>query len=84
MKHHVEDMHWHLWEAVVLQAHSMYHKGLVSQGLEIEVNAITKETQTSGRFSEDLRARACLVADALVPNTKEWQRLVAIEYAEMP
>lgn len=82
--HDVEDMHWYLWEAISLQAHDMYQKRLVSQGLEIEVNSITKETQASGRFSEDLRTRACRVADALVPNTKEWRRLVAIEYEEMP
>lgn len=80
---HVEDMHWHLWEAIVIQAHDMYHKGLISRDLETEVDAITKETQDSGKFTEILRTRACLVAGALEPNAKEWQRLVAIEYEEM-
>ncbi|QQG33478.1 hypothetical protein [Pectobacterium phage PcCB7V] len=80
---HVEDMHWHLWEAIVLQARDMYSKGLVSKGLDIEVTAITRETVATGEFSEDLRTRACLVAQALEPNAEEWQKAVAIEYEEM-
>lgn len=79
----VEDMHWHLWEAIAVQANDMYYKGFVSKGLDIEVSAITQETQTSGRFSADLRQRACLVAEALTPHVKEWQKAVAIEYEEM-
>ncbi|AEZ66281.1 hypothetical protein CB7_160 [Pectobacterium phage vB_PatM_CB7] len=80
---HVDDMHWHLWEAIVLQARDMYSKGLVSKGLDIEVTAITRETVATGEFSEDLRTRACLVAQALEPNAEEWQKAVAIEYEEM-
>lgn len=80
----IEDMHWHLWEAIVIQARDMYSKGLVSKELDDEVTAITHATQTSGRFSDDLRSRACLVDEALKPNAEEWHRLLAIEYAEMP
>lgn len=79
----VEDMHWHLWEAIAVEAHDMYRKGFVSKGLDIEVSAITQETQNSGRFSDDLRQRACLVVDAINPHVKEWQKAVAIEYEEM-
>lgn len=80
---HVDDMHWHLWEAIMLQARDMYSKGLVSKGLNIEVTAITRETVATGKFSEDLRTRACLVAQALEPNEEEWQKAVTIEYEEM-
>lgn len=79
----VEDMHWHLWEAIAVEAHDMYRKGFVSKGLDIEVSAITQETQNSGRFSADLRQRACLVVEAINPHVKEWQKAVAIEYEEM-
>lgn len=79
----VEDMHWHLWEAIAVEAHDMYHKGFVSKGLDIEVSAITQETQNSGRFSDALRQRACLVVEAINPHVKEWQKAVAIEYEGM-
>lgn len=80
---HVDDMHWHLWEAIAVEAHDMYRKGFVSKGLDIEVSAITQETQNSGRFPEALRQRACLVVEAINPHVKEWQKAVAIEYEEM-
>lgn len=80
---HVDDMHWHLWEAIVIEARDMYRKGFVSKKLDSEVTAITRETQKSGRFSEDLRQRACLVAETLEPHTEEWRKVVAIEYEEM-
>lgn len=80
---HVDDMHWHLWEAIAVEAHDMYRKGFVSKGLDIEVSAITQETQNSGRFCEALRQRACLVVEAIDPHVKEWQKAVAIEYEEM-
>lgn len=80
---HVDDMHWHLWEAIVLQARDMYYKGFVSKELNAEVTAISCETVASGKFSEDLRTRACLVAEALEPNAEEWRKAVAIEYEEM-
>ncbi|AFH21077.1 hypothetical protein CL97_gp193 [Cronobacter phage CR9] len=80
---HVDDMHWHLWEAIAVEAHDMYRKGFVSKGLDIEVSAITQETQSSGRFSEALRQRACLVVEAINPHVKEWLKAVAIEYEEM-
>lgn len=79
----VEDMHWHLWEAIAVEAHDMYRKGFVGKDLDIEMSAITQETQNSGRFSEALRQRACLVVDAISPHVKEWQKAVAIEYEEM-
>lgn len=80
---HVDDMHWHLWEAIVLQAQDMYYKGFVSKELNAEVTAISCETVATGKFSEDLRTRACLVAEALEPNEEEWHKAVAIEYEEM-
>lgn len=80
---HVDDMHWHLWEAIVLQARDMYYKGFVSKELNAEVTAISCETVATGKFSEDLRTRACLVAQALEPNAEEWQKAVAIEYEGM-
>lgn len=80
---HVDDMHWHLWEAIVLQARDMYYKGFVSKELNAEVTAISCETVATGKFSEDLRTRACLVAEALESNEEEWHKAVAIEYEVM-
>ena len=80
---HVDDMHWHLWEAVCVEAHDMHSKGFIGKELDEEVTAITRETQDSKRFSEDLRYRACLVVEAINPHVEEWQKAVAIEYEEM-
>lgn len=80
---HIDDMHWHLWEAIAVEAHDMYSKGFVSKDLNSEVLAITQETQNSGGFSDALRQRACLVAWAIEPHVKEWQKAVTIEYEEM-
>lgn len=80
---HVDDMHWHLWEAITVEAHDMYSKGFISKELNEEVYAISRETQQSKKFSEYLRHRACLVEEALNLHVEEWQKAVAIEYEEM-
>lgn len=78
----VEDMHWHLWEAIVMQAQDMYHKGLVSKQIDSEVTAICREVRSTGKFCEQLRIRAILIEGLLEANSEEWQEQVAKEYEE--
>lgn len=75
----IEDMHWYLWEAISLQARDMLRLGLVGKGLVQEVNEISTLTRISGKFSDELRLRACQVEAEMELTEDTWQELVAKE-----
>ena len=56
-----EQMHWYLWEAIVQQANAMVAIELLPEALKTEIRYISKQTRFTGKFSEDLRERACKV-----------------------
>lgn len=75
----VEDMHWFLWEAIVMQAQDMYSKGLLAESLMCDINFVTTFVEREGKFSEGMRHMACQIEIAVLDKESEWMALVDAE-----
>lgn len=79
----VEDMHWFLWEAIVMQAQDMYSKGLLAESLMADVNFITTAVKTRGVFSDRMKIMACGIEALMLKKESEWQCMIEAEQEEM-
>lgn len=61
----VADMHFHHWEAVLMEYDVYKDAGVFEQEFIDEVDSINKAIKETGRFSEDLKRRATFVANVV-------------------
>lgn len=72
----IKDMHWFLWEAIVMQANDMHSKGLLSSALMCDINFVTTLVQRQGEFSEGMKHMACQIELSVLAKESEWMALV--------
>ena len=67
MQRDPNEMHWHLWEAVRLEASEMFRLGLISNILYNKVRYIDQEVKQEGAFTTKLRTLACELEEEIKP-----------------
>lgn len=78
----IKDMHWFLWEAIVMQANDMYSKGLLSSALMCDINFVTTFVQREGKFTDGMKYMACQIERSVLAKESEWMALVDKEEEE--
>ena len=79
----IKDMHWFLWEAIVMQVRDMYAKGLLTASLISDVNFISTSVRNSGVFSDRLKIMACGIEVTMLERQEEWRVMIDAEMEEM-
>lgn len=78
-----ESMHWHLWEAIRMEADDMYRRGIISKKLRDDAAEVSQMTVHYGVFGTKLRMRACEVEAKLIPFEEEWRKAINQDQEEM-
>lgn len=79
----VKDMHWHLWEAVVIDLGTLQTLKLAPPDLVKEAADISSETRAGDQFTASLRERACKVEFEIEKYRKELDEHYDKEQAEL-
>lgn len=66
----VSDMHYHHWEAVLMEYNVYKDAGVFDTEFIDEVDSINKAIKETGRFNEDLKRRATFVANIVAKQDK--------------
>lgn len=56
-----EEMHWYIWESVVLDINSLYRFKLMPMDLGKEISDFIEDMEKSESFTSDLKRKACLI-----------------------
>lgn len=77
----VKEMHWFLWEAIVMQARDMHDKGLLTSALMCDINFVSTTVRRTGVFGVGMKNLACQIEAEMDKKESEW-RATLEEYSQ--